>query len=33
LEKRRKLMEAWADYCAVNTSEHDNVTPIRKKEL
>jgi integrase len=30
-DKRQKLMDAWADYCTIDTSEHDKVTPIRKK--
>jgi integrase len=28
-DKRRKLMEAWAVYCATPASDADNVTPIR----
>jgi integrase len=32
-DKRRKLMKAWADYCAIDTSQRDNVTPIRKDNL
>ncbi len=28
-EKRRKLMEAWTDYCSTVQSNAENVTPIR----
>lgn len=28
-EKRRKLMDAWAVYCATPVADHENVTPIR----
>jgi hypothetical protein len=31
LEKRRKLMDAWASYCEPKTS--GNVVPIRKKQV
>ena len=30
-EKRRKMMDAWADYCGtVPNADLDNVTPLRK---
>lgn len=32
LEKRAKMMAAWADYCAVNATKRGNVTPIRKRK-
>jgi integrase len=30
IEKRRKLMQAWADYCDSRTSGAENVVPIRR---
>jgi integrase len=30
VEKRRKLMDAWAKYCASRPATGDNVTPLRK---
>jgi hypothetical protein len=30
VEKRRKLMDAWAKYCASKPVVGSNVTPIRK---
>lgn len=31
-DKRRRLMDDWADYCAGNGAAGENVTPIRKAE-
>ena len=31
-DKRQQLMDAWAGYCAIDTSQRDNVTPIRKQK-
>jgi integrase len=32
-DKRQKLMDAWADYCAMSGSRDGTVTPIREKAI